>query len=211
LKRIKRDFRQMRSPAAFLSFCLKVKHALLTLAGLSEALAALVQQYCQKVDSWELLYHSALDGSHSQIRERDKHQGELILLLDQLASSLEAEYVMNPDALYSTGFNMAQDRRGHTRVKLALQAPANFQVVNLGEQGKGLATASDFPGAYNHEIHINLKNPAVEEDWLHKSIFHDCGSMQMENLPAGNVFFRMRHHGPEGPGPWSAVVTTTIT
>jgi len=211
MKRIKRDFRQMRSPAAFLAFILRVKHGLMGLTGLSEALAALVLLYCQKVDAWELLYHSALDGSHSQIRERDKRQEELIMLLDQLASALEAEFVANPDVLYSTGFNMAQDRRGHTRVKLALQAPTDFQVVNLGEQGKGLATASDFPGAYNHEIHINLGNPAAEEDWSHKSMFHDCSSMQMENLPAGNVFFRMRHHGPEGPGPWSAVVTTTIT
>jgi hypothetical protein len=201
----------MRSPAAFLAFCLKVKHALLAMTSLSDTLLAIVQQFCQKVDSYEVLYHSALDGSHTQIRERDKRQQELILLLDQMASLLESAFILDPDALYATGFTMAQDRRGNTRVKVPLESPNDFQVANLGERGRAVATASSQPEAYNHEIHINLKDPSVEEDWSHKSMFHDSSNMAMENLASGNICFRMRHHGQDGPGPWSRIVTATIT
>ena len=90
-------------------------------------------------------------------------------------------------------------------------SPLDFNVTNAGELGRALATASTFAGALVHEIHINQKDPSVEDDWFHKAIFPDSHNMVMESLAAGNTFFRMRHHGPDGPGPWSGVVSTTIS
>lgn len=210
-RRIKRDFRQMKAPAKFLAFCKKVKHSLTDNPSFPDSLAALRQQFFEKVDSLDTTYHLALDGGRSTIREREKISHELVVLLDQLAASLEAALMLDPDALLTSGFSVTQERRSHNRLKLPLAAPLDFTVANAGERGRALATASTLPGAYNHEIHVNQKNPATEEDWFHKAIFPDSQNMLLENLPPGHTFFRMRHHGHDGPGPWSAVVSTTIT
>ena len=208
---IKRDFRQITSPAKFFTFCKKVQHGLADTPHLPETMNPLLQQYSEKVDRFETIYHLALDGGHSVIRERGKLCQEIMVLLDRLASALEAEFILDPDALLSTGFMVTQERRSRNRTKSPLTAPLDFNVTNAGERGRALATASSFPGALVHEVHINLKDPALEDDWFHKAIFPDSQNMVMEDLAAGNTFFRMRHHGQGGPGPWSGVVSTIIT
>jgi len=210
-RRIKRDFRQMRSPTRFLAFCRKVKHGLTETRNIPDSLTALLQQYSEAVDRLETTYHLALDGGHSVIRQREKLSEEIVVLLDQIASALEAAFILNSDPLLTTGFTITQERRSTTREKLPLVAPLDFNVANAGERGRALATASSAPGALLHEIHINLKDPSVEDDWFHKAIFHDSQNMAMERLETGNTFFRMRHHGHDGPGPWSGIVSTTIT
>jgi len=210
-RRIKRDFRQMSSPAKFLAFGKKVKHGLTDTPNLPDSIAALRQMYFEKVDSLDTTYHLALDGSRSVIREREKLSQEIVVLLDQIASVLEAAFILDPDALLTIGFTVTHERRSTNRVKLPLVTPLDFNVTNAGERGRALAKASSSPGALVHEIHINLKDPSVEDDWFHKAIFPDSHNMVMESLAAGNTFFRMRHHGQDGPGPWSAVVSTTIS
>ena len=172
---IKRDFRQLGSPAKFIAFSKKVKHGLTETPNLPDSMAALQQQFFEKVDSLETIYHQALDGGRSVIREREKLTQEIVVLLDQIASVLEAAFILNPDALLTTGFTVTQERRSSPhREKLPLVAPPDFNVVNAGEQGRALATASSFPGALVHEVHINQKNPSAEDDWFHKAIFPDC-------------------------------------
>ena len=58
---IKRDSRQIRSPARFLSFCRKVKHGLTDTPNLPDSIAALRQQYFEQVDRSETTYHLALN------------------------------------------------------------------------------------------------------------------------------------------------------
>jgi hypothetical protein len=211
-QRILRDFRQMlRSPAKFLSFNRKVKHALTNNPNCPESAASLLKEYFEKVESLETTYHLALDGGHTAIRQRERLSEETAVLLDQIASALESAHILNPDALLTTGFSVTQERRSANRVKLSLEAPPDFKVDNVGERGRAIASSSTSPAAYNHEIHINQKGPGAEEDWIHKGIFPDSRSMEMEHLSPGDTFFRMRHHGPDGPGPWSTVVSTTIT
>jgi hypothetical protein len=124
---------------------------------------------------------------------------------------LEAAFILDPDALLTTGFTITQERRSTNRVKLPLTAPMDFNVTNSSEKGRALGTASTCPGALIHEIHLNLMDPASEEDWFHKSNFIDSREMVMDGIAAGNVFLRMRHFGPDGAGPWSGIVSITIT
>lgn len=210
-RRIKRDYRAMRTPTKFLTFCKRVQHALTDNPNCPSSIDPLRQQYSEKVDNLNTTYHIALDGGRSVIREREKLSEEIVVLLDQLSAFLESAFVMNPDALLTTGFTVTQERRSAPRVRLPLAAPSDFTVTNSGDPGKALATGNTFPGALIREIHINRKDPSVEEDWLHKANFSDSQEMVMENLLPGNTFFRMRHFGQDGAGPWSAVVSTTIT
>ena len=213
-RRIKRDYRQRSSPAKFLSFSKKVKLSLTDNLNYPDstwgAHTTLRQQYFEKVDGLEVSCHLASNGDRLLIRERDKLIQEIILMMDEIASFLEAASIRNTDALMSTGFSVTQERRTPNRTRLPLVAPPDFIVVNSGERGKAVGSASTMPGAYNQEIHINKKDPSVEEDWFHKAIFSGA-EMTMENLDPGNTFFRMRHHGPDGPGPWSAIVSTMVS
>jgi len=208
---IKRDFRQPGSPARFMAFCKKVQHALADNPNLPDSITPFLKQYFEKVDNLDTIYHLALDGGRSLIRERESLSQEIVVLLDQMASILEAAFILNPDALLTTGFTVTKERRSTIRVKLPLIAPADFNVVNTGDLGRALGTASSCPGALVYEIHINLHDPSVEAYWLHKSNFSDPQEMVMDGLAAGNTFFRMRLFGEDGPGPWSGVVSTPIT
>ena len=79
---IKRDFRQMRSPAKFLTYCQKVKHGLIDTQNLPDSIAALRQQYLEKVDILEKIHHLALDGGRSVIREREQLTQEIVVLVE---------------------------------------------------------------------------------------------------------------------------------
>jgi hypothetical protein len=210
-RRIARDFRQAGSPARFLAFCKRVLHGLRDTKDLPDSILSLLLLYSEKVDLLDTTYHQALDGGRSLIRDREKLSQEIVVLLDQMASILEATFIMNPDGLLTTGYTITQERRSPSKVRLPLAAPQDFNVVNSGERGKALATASTHPDVVVYEIYINQKDPSVEADWFHLAIFHDAQNMVMENLAAGNTFVRMRHQRQDGAGPWSGVVTTTIT
>lgn len=213
-RRIKRDYRRY-GPKEFLSFAQKVQLCLFGNKNYPDSIwginVALLQKYIELVTALATAYRLASNGDRLLIRERDKLMEEIIALLDEMASFLEAVSMRNPDALYTTGFNIAQERRSHRRTRLPLTSPPDFTVTNSGQPRKAVASASSAPGAYNHEIHINTKDPAVEADWFHKSMFPDAKNMNLDNLDPGNTFFRMRHHGPDGPGPWSSITSVFIT
>ncbi|MBU5636412.1 hypothetical protein KOM00_06655 [Geomonas sp. Red69] len=213
-RRIKRDYRRL-TPTKFHALVLKVKHCLTGNSIFSDdfwgANIFIRQLFFEKAALYDAAYRAASNGDRALIRERDKIMEELVVILEEIAPLLEAASIRNPDALFTTGFTVTQERRSHTRVKLPLVSPNDLNVVNTAEQGRAVATASTMPGAFNHEIQINRGNPSVEADWFHKSIFPDASNMNLENLEAGNTFFRMRHHGSDGPGPWSPTVSVTIT
>jgi hypothetical protein len=213
-RRIKREFRRS-TPGKFFSICQKVKRGLTDNPNYPDTTwggnIGVLQRFFEMVVSFEVAYHLASNGDRLLIRERDKLIEEMVEILEEIALLLESASVRNPDALLTTGFSVTHERRTHTRTKLPLGPPADFSVANLGDQGKAEGSASSMPGALNHEIYMNRKDPAVEEDWYHKAIFHDATSMVMEKLEPGNIFFRMRHHGAEGPGPWSPITSTTIS
>lgn len=215
-KRIVHDYRQMMgSPTKFLTFNQNVKRCLSDSNRFPEAVwgsnLSLLQKYLVQVDQLEVSYHLASDAGKSLIRERENLSGEILKSLDMIAPIVESMSRENPDLLLYSGFTLSQERRKLNREKLPLAAAADFSVVNLVDSGKVLASASPMPGAYNGEIHVNGKDPSVEQDWSHKAIYADPAKMVIEGLDPGNIFFRMRYHGPDGPGPWSSVVTITVT
>jgi hypothetical protein len=214
-RRLRRDYRQLRSPTRFLSFNQKVKRCLSDTEKCPDSIwrgnLGLRQQYFEKVEQLEVSYHLASDGGKSLIRDRDRLSEEIVGMLDEIASLLEAEAGHNPDLLLNSGFTVTRERRSANRTRLPLAAPTDFTVMNLVEGGTALGSCSPTSGAFNQEIHVNTKDPSVEKDWFHKGIYADSASMRMEALDPGNTFFRSRFHGPDGPGPWSPTVTLTVT
>lgn len=213
-RRIKRDFRQF-APTKLEGLGQRVKRGLTNNTRFPQSFwqvyDPLRRELFDCIDRYSAVYHVAADGAKSTIRERDKIAEELIGLLDEMASALESAAARDPEALYSTGFNISDERRSIPREKPRLVQPIDFNVMNSPEPAKAVATASSMVGAIIQEIHINRGDPAVEADWLHKVNCPDASKMVMEGLQPGNTFFRMRYFSQEGPGPWSAVVSVTIT
>jgi len=201
----------MGSPTRFLAFNKKVQFGLNNTRNLPDSILPLKQLHSEKVDVLDTIHHQALDGGRSLIRDREKLSQEIVVLLDQMASILDAAFILDPDSLLTTGYNVTQERRSPSKVREPMIAPQDFNVASSGVRGQALASASPFPGVVVYEIHINQKAPSVEADWFHLKIFHDAQNMVMENLAAGNTFVRMRHQGQDEAGPWSGVVSTTIT
>lgn len=211
-KWIKRDYRRF-APAKFFSFCQKVRRCLTDNSNYPDpVLGAVRQQLFEKVDAFVVSYGLASNGDRILIRDRDKLIQEIKAILEEVASLLDAASVRNPDALLTTGFTITQERRAHSRLpKLPLTSPPDFTVVNMGETRRAIGSATAMTGALNNEIQLNRKDPSVEEDWFHIAIFPDAKNMVMDNLEPGHTFFRMRHHGQDGPGPWSAIMSATIS
>lgn len=213
-RRIRRDYRQF-APTKLEAFGQKVKRGLTNNTRFPQsfwqAYDPLRRELIDCIDRYSATYHVATDGAKSTIRERDKIGEELLALLDEMASALESAAARDSEALYSTGFNISEERRSAPREKPRLVQPVDFMVVNAPEPAKAVGTASSMVGAVIQEIHINRGDPSVEADWLHKLNCPDASNMIMEGLQPGNTFFRMRYFGGEGPGPWSPVVSVTIT
>lgn len=213
-RRIKRDYRRL-SPAKFLAFILTVRRSLTNNPNYPDtfwgANVAFLQMLLKKTGVYEGAYRAASNGDRLLIHDRDKLMEEIVAILDEIASLLEAASVRNPDALSTTGLSTSQERKPQSRTKLPLIFSKDFTVTNLGEAGKAMGIASTVPGAFNHEIHINRGDPSRESYWFHGSMFPNASAMLLENLVPGNTFFRMRHHGADGPGPWSPITSVTIT
>jgi hypothetical protein len=214
-RRIKRNYRHFNSPSRALSFCQRVDHALTSNPKFPDSSwgsrIVLRQQFHDAVGRLDLAYNVAFNGDRLLIMDRDKLWQEIVLMLDEIVSLLEAAAVRDPDALCSTGFDVAQERRSASRTPLALTELFDFRVLNSDVKRKAIGIASGIRGAIIYEVHATDKDPSVEANWLHKLNAHDPSHMEMENIDPGNIYFRARAFGPDGPGPWSPVVSATIT
>ena len=213
-RKIKRDYRNM-SPSQALAFFNKVKRCLTDNVNFPDATwganTTTRQQLFDAIVRFEIAYHLAINGDRLLIAARDKIQEEVVVMLDEVASHLEAVSVRNPEGLLGSGFNVVQERRSTSRTRLPLAASFDFNVTNVGTRGTAIGNSSEIPGAFNLEIQINRQDPSKEADWSHKDLFPSPSEMTMTDLSTGNTFFRMRPHGPNGAGPWSAIVSTFIT
>ena len=115
-KRINHDYRAAaKIPGKFLTFTQKVRRSLTVNPNYTEAVWgpywATLQRFFQEQDQLETIYQQASNGDRIYIRERDKLIEAMVLTLDEMASFLEAVSTRNPDALFTTGFTVCQERR----------------------------------------------------------------------------------------------------
>lgn len=86
-------------------------------------------EYLGESDKYDVLYHESLLGSKVVIGERDSVQAKLVAYLDEITSLLEMAAVRTPEILIVCGFELAKERRSHSRAK---KTPAAHD-----EQGDG--------------------------------------------------------------------------
>lgn len=127
--RILRNYRNM-TPSKFHAYNQKTRNGLATNTKLKESNPALMSSYEATSEKHDSMYHQASYGSKLDIAERDRLQYELVDLLDEIASLLEAIGVRNPEVLLSSGFDLAKERRTRPRSKAAQAATEEFNGSN---------------------------------------------------------------------------------
>jgi hypothetical protein len=80
---------------------------------------ALLPSYLSASEKHDAVYHQALYGHKLDIAQRDLLQAQITAYLDEMAVLLEAAAFYTPQMLLTTGFDLAKERRGRPRGKVA--------------------------------------------------------------------------------------------
>jgi hypothetical protein len=118
------------SPSRFHAYNQKIRKGLANNSKLKQDYPALMSSYDATSEKHDSMYHQASYGSKLDIAERERLQAELVDLLDEIASILEAMAVRTPDVLLSSGFDLAKERRSRPRTKAAQGANEEFNASN---------------------------------------------------------------------------------
>lgn len=102
----------------------------------------LKQAFEEALPQHDETFHEALLGSIIAKARRDLLQAQLTELMDEIAVILEGAAYYNPELLLLSGFDLAKERRGHTRAKAASTAMMEFQVAKHQQDGSDQGTPS---------------------------------------------------------------------
>lgn len=99
----------------------------------------------------------------------------------------------------------------------ATHAPASVQIILTarhvrGESGVALIEGKHIRQGGPYQLQICKGEPVSEESWYGRGgHYKTCSKIVVKDLePANKYYFRMRSDGPDGPGPWSQVVSLII-
>lgn len=215
-RQIKRDWHAIKKPEDGLVEARRIEHGITDNPHLPEEgygeHTTKPKEFSTQVNKLETACIAATDRAISAVTAAKNEWGRTSSMMDEIALHVEAVGLRDPEALTTSAFNLTKERKNFNKNKEVVLAPSvDFRVVNTGEVGKAIGMSSKIDGAFNNEMQATQLDPYKESSWIHKGIHVDPSQMVMENLDLGNTFFRMRAHGPNGPGPFSAIVSVLIT
>lgn len=81
-----------------------------------------------------------------------------------------------------------------------------------GSRGEAVLRGHHIPKGGPYQVQYCKGNPTSEDSWVTlPEHYLTCGKIIVTNLdPVSLYYFRIRHNGPKGPGPWSQPVSLII-
>ncbi|GFO54161.1 hypothetical protein GMSM_11680 [Geomonas sp. Red276] len=81
-----------------------------------------------------------------------------------------------------------------------------------GSSGQAILRGHHMPKGGPYQVQFCKGNPASEDSWITMPEHYlTCGKIVVSNLdPVSMYYFRIRHNGPNGPGPWSQPISLII-
>lgn len=130
--RILRTYR-CKTPSKFYSILLRVWKCLTDNPKIPASVWAanpeLVSLFLAQAAKYHEVYQKAsLYSSKLDIAEREVLQAQLTEYMDEIASLLEAAAVRNPEALITSGFDLAKERRSMTRTNASQESSGDANV-----------------------------------------------------------------------------------
>ncbi|MCM0082853.1 hypothetical protein L4X63_14760 [Geomonas sp. Red32] len=123
--------------------------------------------------------------------------------------TMRAYELKNPDLLLNTfplkGVGSKASASSPMAVSMILTA-------KNGSRGQAILRGHHMANGGPYQLQYCKGNPTGEESWTTMiEHYRTCGKMVVSNLdPVSLYFFRSRHNGPNGPGPWSPPVSLII-
>ena len=154
-------------------------------------------------------------GDHSRIPDRSTHLALVIKELTRVAFQVQLQALDEESQLHTSGLPVAEHP---TKRRKAPRAPVTaltgLQAINLDSPGEVMLNADSQEGAFGYNFQITKLDPAVEENWADDAPgpHRKCKKIVIPGLDSLSRYsFRGRAIGDDGPGPWSKVVTISVT
>jgi hypothetical protein len=153
-------------------------------------------------------------GDRSKIPDRVAHLGNVIKELTRVAFQVQLQAMDEESQLHTSGLPLTEHRTRAPKNRGDVKTLMGFSATNLDEPGAAQLTADSQEAAFGYQFQFTKLNPEVEENWVDDApVPHrTCKKIVIRGLDSLSRYsFRGRAIGDEGPGPWSKVVTISIT
>ncbi|GFO68098.1 hypothetical protein GMLC_16770 [Geomonas limicola] len=151
-------------------------------------------------------------------RDQVRARAELDILLIINYVVMRAIEKQDPSLLQNTGLPLKELKTARSSYRIAptsvpVVLTAKHKKTRLGvESGTAILAGKHVKMGGPYHLQICKGHPASEESWCTPGgHYRECGNIILNNLESANeYFFRIRSDGPDGPGPWSQVVSLVI-
>ncbi len=153
-------------------------------------------------------------GDHSKIPDRTTHLSNVIKELTRVAFHVQLQAMDEESQLHTSGLPLAERRTRVPKNRGAVKTLTGFSATNVDEPGAALLNADSQEAAFGYQFQFTKLDPAVEENWVDDAPgpHRTCKKIMVHGMdPLSRYSFRGRGIGDDGPGPWSKVVTISIT
>ena len=153
-------------------------------------------------------------GDRSKIPERFTHLSNVIKELTRVAVNVQLQAMDEESQLHTSGLPLVERRTKVPKNRGSVKTLMKFSATNIDEPGAALLNAESQEAAFGYQFQLTKLDPAVEENWADDAPgpHRTCKKIIVQGLdPLSRYSFRGRGIGDEGPGPWSKVVTISIT
>jgi len=160
-------------------------------------------------------YHAALGHDLQKIAQRNEARRLLVEMLRRVAAYLELRAAGNAVMLASTGFELRQEQSRAGPGNAALPRPvAGLRGGASEHSGRIELRANRAEGALGYEVQTASSDPSATgadaTPWLHAHTVFSVQSFQVDELPTGFVWMRLRGVNNRGYGPWSSPLRVLV-
>jgi len=153
-------------------------------------------------------------GDRSKIPDRSAHLSSVIKELTRIAFQVHVQAMDEESQLHTSGFPLVERRTRVPKNRVPVKPLTGFSATNMDEPGEALLGADSQDAAFGYQFQYTKLDPAVEENWVDDAPgpHRTCKKVIVRGLDSLSRYsFRGRGIGDEGPGPWSKVITISIT
>jgi hypothetical protein len=154
-------------------------------------------------------------GNRSLIPDRTNYLAIVIKELTRVAFYVQLQAFDDDRQLHTTGFPIAERRTRVLKDRPTVKMLTGFGATNIiDEVGAVMLTADSQEAAFGYQFQFTKGDPTVEANWIDEAPapHRTCKKITVRELDSLSKYsFRGRAVGDDGVGPWSKVVTISVT
>lgn len=157
--------------------------------------------------------NAAVNFDRQKIAERDllKEKAATMLTFNAQYCVMVAFTENRPDLLGMCGHEFKKRTRSVSTSSAVLHTTPVLSVSHGPVSGTVLVSSTKVKGAVMGELQVSTQDPQTEESWMGSGLHTNLKHLELKNLEVPKKhFLRLRYHGRDGVGPWSATVSIIV-